>query len=69
MSQSTSFDLVVVGSGATGGWVAKRASEAANPESIAWEEKMDVYQQPLPWANPGEKWVEAELIFDLAAQP
>jgi L-rhamnose mutarotase len=48
---------------------AKRASEAANPESIAWEEKMDVYQQPLPWANPGEKWVEAELIFDLAAQP
>jgi L-rhamnose mutarotase len=48
---------------------AKRASEAANPESIAWEEDMDVYQLPLPWAKPGEKWAEAHVIFDLAEQP
>jgi L-rhamnose mutarotase len=47
----------------------KRASEAANPEAVGWEQKMDVYQLPLRWAKPGEKWVEAEQIFALTAQP
>jgi hypothetical protein len=26
------------------------------------------FQQPLPWAAPGQKWVPAEMIFDLARQ-
>jgi L-rhamnose mutarotase len=48
---------------------AKRATEHANKESAAWEVKMSRYQQPLPWAKPGEKWLEAEKIFDLGEQP
>lgn len=47
---------------------AKRASEAANVEAIAWEERMATFQQPLPWAKPGEKWVEAEPIYSLSEQ-
>lgn len=47
---------------------AKRASEAGNPETVAWEEKMSVYQSPLPWARPDEKWVEATPIFALSEQ-
>jgi L-rhamnose mutarotase len=27
------------------------------------------FQAPTPWTPPGEKWVEAALIFDLAQQP
>ena len=48
---------------------AKRASEAANPEAIAWEERMSAYQLALPWAKPGEKWVEADPIYALSEQP
>lgn len=51
------------------GGAAKRASEAANPETREWEERMSAFQQPLPWAKPGEKWIEAELIYALSEQP
>jgi len=33
----------------------------------AWEALMWTFQKPLPWCRPGEKWVETECIFRLAA--
>ena len=47
---------------------AKAAADAADPEVIAWEELMDRFQQRLPWAPPGTKWLEAERIFALSDQ-
>ncbi|MBB3693298.1 L-rhamnose mutarotase [Sphingomonas sp. BK580] len=47
---------------------AKARADAADPDVVAWEALMDGFQQRLPWATAGEKWVEAPLIFDLAAQ-
>jgi L-rhamnose mutarotase len=44
---------------------AKAAADAADPEIIAWEALMSQFQQPLPWAEPGEKWLAAERIFTL----
>ncbi|MES1197111.1 MAG: L-rhamnose mutarotase [Pseudomonadota bacterium] len=45
---------------------ARRHSDAGNAEVIEWEARMDAFQQRLPWAKPGEKWVEAEPIFLLS---
>jgi L-rhamnose mutarotase len=47
---------------------AKAAADAANPKVREWEELMWKYQQPVPWAKPGEKWVPMERIFDLDDQ-
>ena len=44
---------------------AKAAADAANPRVQAWEQLMDRYQQRLPWAKPGEKWVAMRGIFSL----
>lgn len=43
----------------------KSASDAANPMVQKWEELMWNFQQSLPFAKPGEKWVLMEKIFDL----
>lgn len=48
---------------------AKAAADAADPEVRAWEELMNAFQQPVPWAAPGEKWVPVERIFALSEQP
>ena len=48
---------------------AKAADDAADPNVIAWEKLMDLYQQRLPWAPPGVKWLEAERIYALSEQP
>lgn len=45
---------------------AKAAADAADPATAAWEALMWEFQQPLPFAGPGEKWVEAAQIFRLA---
>ena len=45
------------------------SATSADPEVQAWERLMDTFQQPVPWARPGEKWTPAEKIFDLAEQP
>ncbi len=38
------------------------------PEIDRWEELMWRFQQPLPFAGDGEKWVPMARIFDLDAQ-
>lgn len=44
---------------------AKAAADAGNPEVQRWEELMWQYQQAVPSAKPGEKWVPMDLIFSL----
>ena len=41
----------------------KSAFDATNPKIAAWESLMWKYQQPLPWAKPGEKWILMKRIF------
>ena len=45
----------------------KAAMDSTNPKVREWEELMSKFQQPLPWAKEGEKWVEMEKIFHLKA--
>lgn len=44
---------------------AKAAADAANPTVQEWENLMWQYQQALPMAQPGEKWVLMKKIFQL----
>ena len=44
---------------------AKSVQDAANPKVQVWEQLMWNYQQALPGAKPGEKWVLMDKIFDL----
>ncbi|MFD1256913.1 L-rhamnose mutarotase [Mucilaginibacter terrae] len=43
----------------------KALSDLANPKIREWEEMMLKYQQPLPWAPDGEKWILMNLMFHL----
>ena len=45
---------------------AKAAADAADPRVQAWEALMWRFQQPLPFADPGEKWVAMKRMFSLA---
>ncbi|MBU6478258.1 MAG: L-rhamnose mutarotase [Xanthomonadaceae bacterium] len=44
---------------------AKVAADATNPRVRAWETLMHQFQQPLPFAKPGEKWVAMRRMFSL----
>ncbi len=44
----------------------KKATDEKNEMVKKWEEIMWNYQQALPWAKPGEKWLMMEKIFELA---
>lgn len=41
----------------------KARLDAANPKVQEWESLMERYQQRLPGAEPGQKWVRMERIF------
>jgi L-rhamnose mutarotase len=44
---------------------AKTAADNANPKVQEWEKLMWKFQQALPQAKPGEKWLRMERIFKL----
>ncbi len=44
---------------------AKARLDHANPKVQQWEELMWKFQQALPDAQPGEKWLPMERIFEL----
>ncbi len=43
----------------------KAEMDANNPKVQEWEQLMWKYQQELPWAKDGEKWIELEQVFQL----
>jgi L-rhamnose mutarotase len=44
---------------------ARAAADQASPRVQEWETLMWTFQQPLPFAAAGEKWVRMERIFAL----
>ncbi len=46
---------------------AKAKADQSNPKVREWEELMWKFQQSLPQAKPGEKWLLMERIFKLEA--
>ena len=57
------FMIMEAGDGFT--FEKKAAMDAANETVRQWEELMWKYQQALPTAKPGEKWVLMNRIFSL----
>lgn len=43
----------------------KGKADSANPKVQEWETLMWKFQQALPWAKEGEKWILMEKIFEL----
>ena len=43
----------------------KAAMDNSNPQVQKWEQFVWKFQQPMPWAKPGEKWVLMDKIFQL----
>lgn len=43
----------------------KAKADGSNPKVQEWETLMWKFQQALPWARPGEKWILMEKIFEL----
>ena len=47
------------------GFEKKAKIDAKYPENEEWEEIMWKYQQALPFARPGEKWMLMDKVFQL----
>jgi L-rhamnose mutarotase len=43
----------------------KAIMDESNPKVKDWEELMWKFQQALPWAKTGEKWILMDKIFEL----
>jgi L-rhamnose mutarotase len=43
----------------------KSAADATNSKVQEWEKLMWKFQQRLPWAKTGEKWILMDKIFEL----
>jgi len=48
-------------------FAAKAKADSVNPKVQEWEDLMWKFQQSLPEAKPGEKWLLMERIFKLDA--
>jgi L-rhamnose mutarotase len=46
-------------------FIVKSKADLANPKVQEWEQLMWKYQQALPHAKQGEKWMVMDKIFDL----
>lgn len=44
---------------------AKAGADKSNPKVQEWEQLMWKFQQAVPEAKPGEKWVAMERIFEM----
>lgn len=58
--------FMILEAGADFSLQAKARADAGNPDVQSWEELMWRFQQALPWSEPGQKWVPAQKIYDLA---
>lgn len=61
--------FMILEAGADFSLEAKAQADAIDPDVQAWEKLMWRFQKPLPWSEPGQKWVPAVRIYDLAEQP
>lgn len=43
----------------------KASMDAANTKVQEWEQLMWKFQQAIPWAKEGEKWIQMDKIFNL----
>ncbi len=43
----------------------KEQMDASNEKVQEWEKLMWKFQQALPWAQPGQKWILMDKIFEL----
>jgi L-rhamnose mutarotase len=50
------------------GYDASTRRDADDPKTQAWEALVDRYQQRLPWAEAGQKWVPMTRIFSLTSK-
>jgi L-rhamnose mutarotase len=57
--------FMIIEAGADFSFEKKTAMDAGNAKVQEWEELMWKFQQALPWAAPGEKWMLMEKIFEL----
>lgn len=51
----------------TDGYDASAKRDADDQKTQEWEVLMDRYQQRLPWAKAGQKWVPMTRIFSLTS--
>ncbi len=57
--------VMIIEVGDSFSFIKKREMDAKNPKVQEWETLMWNYQQALPKANPGEKWLLMDKIFEL----
>jgi L-rhamnose mutarotase len=57
--------FMIIEAGADFSFEKKSAMDADNATVQQWEELMWKFQQALPWAAPGQKWMLMEKIFQL----
>ncbi len=60
--------FMIMGTSEKFSFEAKSAADLANPKVQEWERLMWKYQQSLPQAKPGEKWMLMEKIFSLTGE-